>query len=1294
MATRSDNLQIHIAVDGDGQVKASLAGVEQSLGKVGGNAAPAAAGIGLIESSVRSLVGAFTLVEGAKWLVDEIVNTQKLQVQLKAVTGSQGEFNDALAISKKMAGETANTADQVTAAYIALRQRGLAPSLDSMRAFANIAAATGKSIDEVAGAVGGSLTGQIRGLQELGVRVQEQNGQLVGTFRGTKEVIGTTADDIVAYLLKIGNTQYAGAAAAQADTLVGSWAHLKQAAIDLAEKADSGLGITQDLDDLITAATHALGLLDQLGTWAKDHSAPLLDKIKLQAGLIVGPAIANHFGFGEFSNVQGGSATAAETSDLGANTEAETRNKLATEGLTTAKQQQADATAAVIAQLRTQLISLTAGEAATVRYATAQQAAKAGTPEQAAAILQLGEAIASLIEKRKADADATKLETDLEAAHAEGLKQFHDVLDAVVKKENDLHDAMKSVLDVIDPTGAKVRTLQDDYDKLAKALDAMKASGEASTAELDKAGAALDALAAKIKEASAQAAAAKWFGGITGDMEGAAGQLDSMLTEAAATFTKSLKAGFHDAGSDFSALLGNIADQIINTIIKNKILKNIETAMNGGTLNTGQLMQGGAAALGVYGGSTLGGGTDTAQMGASIGTAAGAVLGNTVFAAFGGTYWGPIIGGIIGGVLGGLFGGSGVAKVYSGPNSGSSTSGIDAFGRVQSYTNGLGDNAEAQLLQALMTLDNTIAKMLTPAEIAAVKLALVGHVSEASTPDAALADRLNVIIAAVAPQWAAFLNKFESVDTKGAAFASLRHIDDELKNFDTILVAISGTPLEQLTSQLTVLDKAVTDTAAALAAAITDQDPVAIEAAGAAAVQAVVNRYNTEIALAHTLEDALNAAKQAAYQLNLTIAQRIAGITGDNSAVRAINWDQIHALQGSIPGATPAQGLGDLNTYLGAVDNWLQTGQTDINNWLNTSLAGIQAQEQALTQWAQDQQQAQQAAAQAANAAAQAARQRELNALAQQLALANAWVAVLDHAKQLQDSMQFGSANPLGGYGQLDALNQAIGGMLGTAGGGVANVSDLTATAANHLLDLLNERLQLIQSSGLYQRASGGYLDQYNATLALIEQVQARAQPGVDEATRLQQQMTDLQAQTIVAVSAGSVDITAQMKVLTDQEAAIRLEAQKQLDDLNKQALDYYTWAQTEAVHLEDARAQELLDQLNELTGGLPVQDFIALKQAEATDLLTDIRDNLRAFLDAISGGGVGATGSTGTGSGGGGGGGGGGARMAQPAGLQGDVNVVVNVQALGLSPDEAVNLFHREIRGAATDLKRLLKTA
>jgi hypothetical protein len=211
--------------------------------------------------------------------------------------------------------------------------------------------------------------------------------------------------------------------------------------------------------------------------------------------------------------------------------------------------------------------------------------------------------------------------------------------------------------------------------------------------------------------------------------------------------------------------------------------------------------------------------------------------------------------------------------------------------------------------------------------------------------------------------------------------------------------------------------------------------------------------------------------------------------------------------------------------------------------------------------------------------------------------------------------------------------------------------------AARELLELLQQRLQLVQSEGLMDRPSGQYLDLFNQTLRQIADVQAIARPEVDRAGELQAEIAALQARTVESVDFGTsvaVQLSAQeqarldeiaaeearlqteLKLLQEEMLKIDRDAELAIRALKDEAVVYYRWAQTEAARIQSEQHESLLNQLRAITGGLDVDSFLAQRAQDTVALLTDIKGDLRQFLTSISSSFVpGRTGGPGLGGGG-----------------------------------------------------------
>lgn len=677
----------------------------------------------------------------------------------------------------------------------------------------------------------------------------------------------------------------------------------------------------------------------------------------------------------------------------------------------------------------------------------------------------------------------------------------------------------------------------------------------------------------------------------------------------------------------------------------------------------GGLIGGGMMAYGGYqSGSWLQGAAGGAMAGASFGP------------------WGMAIGAIIGGLAGALGGDKdpyltvgGVGRTRD-PR----TTFTTAFGAQQIGVRG-GMPME-DFITKIQQFDQQIASLIRSVgggseEIAAISSALAGWSADlkggAATMENLLNQRLEAIIRAAEPAWAGFLNQIAGVSERVDAFAALYAIRDQIEALDEAAATLAGGPLEQLKTQLEGLNRSVDDSLSALDTAIEGRNPVEIQAAAAAAQQAVIDRYNAEIQLVRDLENALLSAQQQARQMDLALSQRIAGVTGDYADVADTARVGMITTRAGVEGSIdPERALAFLDEFIGNVDAWLQASIAQVNKLaqaeqerINTALAGIAAQQQALQQAlaaldaerngiiAGANQRAQEAAAQA-NAMAQAiaesrqaAAQAQIDALQEQISLAREFQRVLDEARAMIEQLTFSAANPLGGQARLELLNQEI--AAAEAAMNSASGADQVA-AADRLLSLLNQRLQLVQGEGLMQRPGDDYLALYNQTLQQIAGVQAIAAPEADLGIILQQELNRLQQQSNQTVGSIAATVTytadeqarlaqiaeeeariqAEMRALDEESAELQKEllrvqqdAEAQIRQLNEDARKQYEWARGEGARLQAERAERLQQQIDLITDGRPIDEFIADRQAESTRLLGLISTDLRAFLDAISSG-------------------------------------------------------------------------
>jgi len=890
-------------------------------------------------------------------------------------------------------------------------------------------------------------------------------------------------------------------------------------------------------------------------------------------------------------------------------------------------------------------------------------------------------------------------------------------LDEQIKKNQAIVDAYHKVVDAVD----LVAQANAKYEKGMEALDEMLKLHPEMLEQI------------RVAEAKLKQQRDDTISGMDKYREAEHQLREQMGSDLSNVLSDMLVNGFQDGGKKLLDMQKNIAKELIDFWIKQKIIIPMEQQMKtagGGVGGGGMDMTTGLGMAGMVVGSAIGG-----QAGSILsGAAGGAMMGSMIMPGIG-----TAIGAVVGGLLG-AFGGGGdktpAFSIYGGGGYGQAqeqfTTSLGTFGERSWHSN---FDGVSQVKDTISKFDTELAKMLDTTQLDATRAALArsGEIHyEGSNPQNVLKQHLDAAIDATMPKFKQFIDGMYSLQDRLNAFQGLLALQKDLDTLQDAIVQLSGSPAEKAANQLMQLDRAVTDAQDKLASAIKMRDPAEIVSAEQALKQAVTSRYQQEMQMLAQVQQAIAQLEANSYSLNFSIQQKIAAISGDFSGVIDTAKGRMTELRSQIEGSTdPAEQIGLLNQFTGALDNWLSSATQAVNDALNNTIALLEAQKQGVTdnlnaqiQDIENQKTAEQQRMQDANTAAQAARQAEQQArqaqiqdLQKQLQLANQWQQVLDKTSQTINSLMTGSANPLGPYSQLANLETIIADRVAAVKG---ESGDQQAKDAAQLVSDLQQRLQLIQSGNLYQRSSPEYMEQYNRTLAQLAEVQALAGPRASQADLLQAQLTALQNMG-ANISAGNAKNSELLTQLNQREADLKAEAQKQLDalnkkeeearaqakeqidKLNKEALDYYTWAKTTAQAAEQKRHDELVAQLKAITGGLDPQSFIAQETAREVDLLNSINNNMKDFLKSISSqtGGTGAGSGAGAGSGGGAGGGGGGAKnpiapSAVGAPMSVTISTVVNGTGMGAADIAAAvsDGLADALPAAVPALKRMMKVA
>lgn len=199
------------------------------LDKNGKRASKAMGGMGAALKTVAVAAAAIGLGKLVSSTVQTIAKFESLRASLKTVTGSVDGARVAFARIQEFTAKTPFQLDEVTESFIILQRYGIDTSIKSLNAFGNIAAANGKSFNQLAEAVGDALTGEFERLKEFGIKVQRENDKFVMSMGETQLAVTDSAGELVNELKKLGEEggRYASGLADQSATLGGKFSNLQ-----------------------------------------------------------------------------------------------------------------------------------------------------------------------------------------------------------------------------------------------------------------------------------------------------------------------------------------------------------------------------------------------------------------------------------------------------------------------------------------------------------------------------------------------------------------------------------------------------------------------------------------------------------------------------------------------------------------------------------------------------------------------------------------------------------------------------------------------------------------------------------------------------------------------------------------------------------------------------------------------------------------------------------------------------------------------------------------------------------
>lgn len=225
-------------------------------------------------------VGTGTAILGAFGVaVKSAADMESLMVALNtAFQGNEAAANSAFNVIREFSAKTPYQLNEVMTGFIKLKNMGLDPSMAALESYGNTASSMGKSLNQMIEAVADAATGEFERLKEFGIRAKTQGDQVTFTFRGVETTVAKNAEQIERYLMKIGQTDFAGGMEKQSQTLNGRLSTLRDN-LDMTA-ATIGKIFLPAVSDMVAGITPFLERLSQLA-----GEYPIVPKIAAGFGL-------------------------------------------------------------------------------------------------------------------------------------------------------------------------------------------------------------------------------------------------------------------------------------------------------------------------------------------------------------------------------------------------------------------------------------------------------------------------------------------------------------------------------------------------------------------------------------------------------------------------------------------------------------------------------------------------------------------------------------------------------------------------------------------------------------------------------------------------------------------------------------------------------------------------------------------------------------------------------------------------------------------------------------------------
>lgn len=239
MPNNQIDLELRLKQDGLARdvaaARATVASIGQESPEFRVDTRAAVANLGDLQGAARDVSAALAAAGATAYftqLQSDIISTGRLFEDLKATletTLGSPELADA-AVNQiaDFAARTPFQVEQVQQAYISLKQRGIDPTTEALRALGDISSSQGKGLQQIVEAILDASVNEFERLKEFGIQASRSGDQVSLSFRGVQSTVAATPQAISAAILAFGELEgVAGGMERRSQTLSGQLSNLE-----------------------------------------------------------------------------------------------------------------------------------------------------------------------------------------------------------------------------------------------------------------------------------------------------------------------------------------------------------------------------------------------------------------------------------------------------------------------------------------------------------------------------------------------------------------------------------------------------------------------------------------------------------------------------------------------------------------------------------------------------------------------------------------------------------------------------------------------------------------------------------------------------------------------------------------------------------------------------------------------------------------------------------------------------------------------------------------------------------